>query len=102
MAPESHFNNPFFPNDRSLAAQIVEASKAEHTHVASSEPKKPSKKKMDSDAASVSSFGSSIGLLKNKFHHSSSSSSSSSADKKKTHAASVQKKVLRNQVNIVG
>lgn len=99
MAPEAHFGNPFFPNDRSLAAQIVEASHAEHTHIASSKPKKHSKK-MESDAASVSSFGSTIGLLKNKFHHSSAPSSSSSAERKAP--ASMQKKILRNQVNIVG
>jgi len=96
MAPEAPLGNTFFPYDRSLAAQIVEASHAERTHVASPKPKKHSKK-MESDAASVSSFGSSIGLLKNKFHH---SSSSSTAENKTL--ASMQKKILRNQVNIAG
>lgn len=96
MAPESHFSNPFFPNDRSLAAQIVEASKAEQNHVAVPKPKK--QKKMEADAASVSSFGSSIGLLRSKLHRP--SSSSSPAEKKAP--ASMQKNILRNQVNIVG
>jgi hypothetical protein len=95
MAPDSHFNNHSLPVDRSLAAQIVEASRAEHAHVARSSQADKSKK--DSDAASVSSFGSTIGLLKNKFH-------SPSAPKKDSPAPSsaMQKDILRNQVNIFG
>jgi hypothetical protein len=91
--PDSHFSNPFFPNDKSLAMKIVEASRYEQAHVASS---KPSRKhnKIDSDTASVSSFGSSVSLLKSKFR--------SSPSAGKTSSSSSQKTVLRNQVNTIG
>lgn len=78
-------------NDRSLALQIVEATHAERTHVAHP---KPSKK--DSDAASVSSFGSSITLLKERLHSAKDSSAASTQSQRQ------RKDVLRNQVNIVG
>ncbi|KAJ9139051.1 hypothetical protein NKR19_g7571 [Coniochaeta hoffmannii] len=107
MNPQSHFinshiSNPLDPNERSVAVQIMEASHAERTHVArNSRPAKPSNQaaKESSDAASVSSFGSSVSLLKNKFHSSSSKKEKSSSP---TSHSSSQKKILRNQVNIVG
>lgn len=92
MAPESHFTNPFF-NDKSLALQIVEASRFEQNHVAKPQHKSKHGKNM-SDSASVrssSSFGSSVGLLKDAFRSSS-----------KQSASLQQKKILRNQVNFVG
>jgi hypothetical protein len=79
---KSHVINPTNPNDKSLAVQSMEASRAERTHVARN-PFEPMKK--DADAASVSSFGSSISLLKDKFR------SSSSHKKKDTGAARTHK-----------
>lgn len=96
MAPESHFSNPFLPSDKSLAVQMVQASRYEQSHVAAAKPnKKHANKKMNSDTASVSSFGSTASLLKTKF----SSSSSTSAGKSST---GMQKNILRSQMNIVG
>ena len=95
MSSPQHFSNT---NDLALATQIMQASFAEKNHVARSSSSPKHSKKMDSDAASVSSFGSSISMLKTKFHHSSSSYPREKSTK--TLEQISQRNVLRNQVHI--
>lgn len=94
MAPEYNYSNTLPVDNKSLAMQIAEASRYEHSGASS----KSQQEKRSADSASVaskSSFGSTVGLLKSKFKP----KSISEADKKKVQD---QQKIMRNQVNIVG
>lgn len=98
MASESNFSRNL-PVDRSLAMQIVEASRHEHSGAASSASKSQNEKRSADTAsiASKSSFGSTVGLLKSKLHSKSKSTMDSDAKKMLE-----QQRIMRNQVNIVG
>jgi hypothetical protein len=98
-----HVVNPCLAKEKSIAVRIMEARLDKRTHVSqSSAPEQSKTKAADSDAASVSSFGSSVGLLKSKFHLSSTTGKKKESSSSSSSASSMQRKALRKQVNMVG
>lgn len=90
------------PVDKSLAMQIAEASRVEQSGAPAQSRSEKHSSKGASDSASIaskSSFGSTVGLLKNKFHSKpTAEADKAEADKKRLEE---QKKIMRSQVNIV-